>query len=80
MCLAVPMEIVRLLPENKAIMRQGGIELKADVSLLSGPKVGDFTIVHAGFALEKVEPEEAERQIERWDTLQSGDNGISGFG
>ncbi len=80
MCLAVPMEIVRLLPENKAIMRQGGIELKADVSLLLGPKVGDFTIVHAGFALEKVEPEEAERQIERWDMLQAGDNGITGFG
>lgn len=80
MCLAVPMEIVRLVPEKKAVMRQGGLQLKADVSLLSDPKVGDYAIVHAGFALEKVEQEEAEKQIERWDILQSEENGETGFG
>ncbi len=73
MCLAVPMEIISLLPENKALVRQGNVELEADVSLLEEPRVGDFTIIHAGFALEKVEGGEAEEQIGRWDTLQQAD-------
>ena len=80
MCLAVPMEIVRILPKQKAIAEQGGVQLEADVSLLTDPKIGDFTIIHAGFALEKVEQEEAEVQIERWKTLQSEQDGNTGFG
>ena len=80
MCLAVPMEIVRILPKQKAIVEQGGVQLEADVSLLTDPKIGDFTIIHAGFALEKVEQEEAEVQIERWKTLQSEQDGNTGFG
>lgn len=79
MCLAVPMEIIELLPQNKALVRQGNVRLEADVSLLEDPKVGDFTIVHAGFALEKVEGDEAETQIGRWDTLQDEGRPVDGF-
>ena len=78
MCLAVPMEIIELLPENKAIVRQGKVTLEADVSLLQEPRVGDFTIVHAGFALEKMEEDEAGEHIGRWEILQNGGEETSG--
>lgn len=80
MCLAVPMEIIQLLPDGKAFVRQGKVTLEADVSLLQEPKVGDFTIVHAGFALEKVEKDEAAEQIGRWDILQGEGEETGGYG
>ena len=80
MCLAVPMEILRLLPDNRAVVRQGGVTLEADVSLLDDPRVGDFTIVHAGFALEKIEEDEAADQIGRWEILQNEGKETDGFG
>lgn len=74
------MEIIELLPDKKALVRQGKVTLEADVSLLQNPQIGDYTIVHAGFALEKVEDEEAAVQIDRWDSLQDEGEGTSGFG
>ncbi|MFP4562460.1 MAG: HypC/HybG/HupF family hydrogenase formation chaperone [Spirochaetia bacterium] len=80
MCLAVPMEIVQLLPDNKAVVRQGKVTLEADVSLLREPRVGDYTIIHAGFALEKMEEDEAAEQLGRWELLQSEEEDTSGCG
>lgn len=72
MCLAVPMEITKLLPGGKAVVRQGSVTLEADITLLEDPQVGDFAVIHAGFALEKVAQTEAENQVERWNSLQHG--------
>jgi hydrogenase expression/formation protein HypC len=74
------MEIVRLLPNDRALVRQGEVTLEADVSLIEEPEVGEFTIVHAGFALEKIAVDEAAEQIDRWETLQDGREDPSGFG
>ena len=62
MCLAIPMKIVRLMPDNKAIVSRGGVNFEADISLLDGPAEGDYTIVHAGFALEIMDSAEAREQ------------------
>ena len=69
MCLAVPMEIVKLLDEETAVVQQGDVSLEANISLLEDPSPGDFVIVHAGFAIEKINLDEAEKRIEMIDAV-----------
>ena len=67
MCLAVPGRIVRI-DGNKAEIDFGGIRRTADISLVS-VEVGGYVIVHAGFAIAKVDREEALKTIELWDEI-----------
>ena len=63
MCLAVPAKIEELLPSEMAKVRIGESEtfLTASTMLLPEPaKVGDYVIVHAGFILHVLPPEQAE--------------------
>ena len=64
MCLAVPLVIVRLLDSERALARQGETELEVDVSLVPGIAPGDYVIVHAGFAIQRLELDDAEERIE----------------
>lgn len=62
MCLAIPAQIVELLPGDMAKVRVGesSTYLTASAMLLpEPPEVGDYAIVHAGFILHKLSPEEA---------------------
>lgn len=63
MCLAIPAEVVQI--ENEmATVRVGDALRKASLMLLPEmPGLGDYVIVHAGFALHKVDPEEAQESI-----------------
>ena len=72
MCLAIPMEIVELFPQDKALVQQGNVQVEADISLLENPKPGDFVIVHAGYAIETLEPEEAQSRIEMFREFGDG--------
>jgi hydrogenase expression/formation protein HypC len=63
------MEIVKLLGNDTATVQQGAIQLEANISLLEDPQPGDFVIVHAGFAIEKIDLEEAEKRIEMIDAV-----------
>ena len=59
MCLAVPMKLVEITGSGVGKVDAGGV--KADVSLAMAPdaKMGDYLIVHAGFAIEILDHEEA---------------------
>ena len=66
MCLAIPAKIVELLPSEMARVRIGESStfLSASTMLLPEmPQVGDYVIVHAGFAMHKLDPEEAEASL-----------------
>jgi hydrogenase expression/formation protein HypC len=52
MCLAVPGKIIELNGE-KAVIDFDGIRRSAVVSLLQDPRVGEYVIVHAGFAIQR---------------------------
>lgn len=41
----------------------GGVQRKIAVNFLNNPRIGDYVIVHAGFAIEKINPEEAEETL-----------------
>jgi hydrogenase expression/formation protein HypC len=63
MCLAVPLEIVSLASGQRAVVRRGEGSFAIDVSLLEAPKVGDFVLVHAGYAIGTVDRTEAEETL-----------------
>jgi len=66
MCLAIPSQIVELLDNDMARARVGNSQtyLTACVSLLPEPaQVGDYMIVHAGFAMHRLDPAEAEASL-----------------
>lgn len=63
MCLAVPVEVVALMGSGRALAAIGGVRREIDVSLLDDLKVGDFVILHVGFALQKLNRAEAEKTL-----------------
>ncbi|NPV60447.1 MAG: HypC/HybG/HupF family hydrogenase formation chaperone [Actinobacteria bacterium] len=64
MCLAVPAEVVELMDDDLAVIEIGGVRKEISLMLVDGAEVGDFVLVHAGFAIEKVDPEEARKTLE----------------
>ena len=68
MCLAIPMK-VKSVQDNLATVEVGGVEYQANLYLLSDVKVGDYLIVHAGFAIEKLDEDEARKSLEMWQEI-----------
>ena len=62
MCLAIPAEIVQI-EDEMAVVRVGDTFRKASLMLLPEVSLGDYVIVHAGFALHRVDPEEARESL-----------------
>ena len=64
MCLAIPARVEELLPPDQAIVNLGGVRKDISLALVDDVAVGDYVIVHVGYALQKLDPEEAERTLE----------------
>lgn len=58
MCVAVPAEIIKIYGEEAAA-GLGGNTRRVSIALTPGVKVGDFVLIHAGYALERIDPAEA---------------------
>ncbi|MFB8830329.1 HypC/HybG/HupF family hydrogenase formation chaperone [Azotobacter sp. CWF10] len=63
MCLAIPVRIEELLDEQSAVACIGGLRKTINVALLDDLKVGDYVILHVGFALQKLDEAEAQRTL-----------------
>jgi hydrogenase expression/formation protein HypC len=61
MCLAVPAKVVEIVDEENQIAKVeiGGVRRNISVALLDDVRVGDWVLVHVGFAIQKVDEEEA---------------------
>jgi hydrogenase expression/formation protein HypC len=70
MCLAVPMKIVKILEEGKALVKQDDLETEVYLSLIQAPNVGDYVIVHAGYAIDLLDLEEAEERLKLFRALE----------
>lgn len=63
MCLAIPIRVDALLPDDRARVTLGGVSKVVSIALLEGVRVGDYVLVHVGYALSRLNPEEAERTM-----------------
>ena len=63
MCLAIPVRVVELVGDDDAIVDLDGIRKQVSLALVDGVAVGDSLILHVGYALTRVDPEEAARTL-----------------
>ena len=63
MCLAIPARIVELLPGDACRVELGGVRKEVSLALIDGAAVGDYVIVHVGYALSKLDQDEAEQTL-----------------
>ncbi|MDH4198399.1 MAG: HypC/HybG/HupF family hydrogenase formation chaperone [Candidatus Aminicenantes bacterium] len=63
MCLAIPVKIKRRLDAETGLVDYLGNEMRVNLSFLPGVKVGDFVIVHAGFAISRLDAREARKTL-----------------
>jgi hydrogenase expression/formation protein HypC len=68
MCLAIPAKVVELFPEeqNRALIEVVGVRRSIDTGLLADdpPKMGDWVLIHVGFAMSKISEEQALDQLQ----------------
>ncbi|MGJ4891752.1 HypC/HybG/HupF family hydrogenase formation chaperone [Bradyrhizobium sp. HKCCYLR20261] len=64
MCLAIPAEVIKLLPDDMAIVSIDGVSKEVSVALIEQVAVGDYVILHVGHALAKIDPEEARETLD----------------
>lgn len=70
MCLAIPAQIVECLPDQAAIVTIGGVRKHISLALLPCEvKVGDFVIVHVGFALNKLDETAARQTLKDFEAM-----------
>ena len=70
MCLALPAQVTELLPDESAKVNLGGITKTVSLALVSDVAVGDYVIVHVGYALSVIDPEEAARTLALFAELE----------
>jgi len=69
MCLAIPMKILKI-ERDRARVSSPGIQRTIGINFLKNPKIGDYVIVHAGFAIEKLDPVKAEETLKILEELK----------
>lgn len=85
MCLAIPSRVTEV-GEAEALVDHGGVKRRVRLDLLAEPvEVGDYLLVHTGFAIQRIAPSEAEETLKLFDELlraTSDDEGppLSGSG
>ncbi len=62
MCLAIPTKILSIQGDN-ATIELGGMQREVSLMLLDGASVGEWVIIHAGFAIEKLSEEDAQQTL-----------------
>ena len=63
MCLGVPMKIVEMKDADCGTAELEGVRYAVSLNLLEEPKIGDYVIVHAGFAIERLDEDEANERL-----------------
>jgi len=63
MCLALPALVVALEQDGMAVVALEGVKKRISLALVEDVAVGDYVLIHVGYALHKVSTEEAERTL-----------------
>ncbi|MBU0752228.1 MAG: HypC/HybG/HupF family hydrogenase formation chaperone [Gammaproteobacteria bacterium] len=63
MCLAIPVRVVELLPDERCVVDLSGVKKEISLALVSDVAVGDYVILHVGYALSKLDEAEAAKTL-----------------
>lgn len=63
MCLALPARVIGINDDQHAVVELGGVRKTISLALVDGIHVGDFVIVHVGYALTRLDPDQAEATL-----------------
>ena len=72
MCLALPCRIVELRGADQALIDVAGVGKEISLALVEDVAVGDYVIVHVGYALTRLDPEGAEKTLALFAELGAG--------
>lgn len=76
MCLAVPMRIEEINEDLIGVAEIDGVRHEVNLTLVDGVRKGDYVIVHAGFAIERLDEAEADARLELFaELVQHAQNG-----
>jgi len=68
MCIAIPLQVIELY-DDEALVYYKGVKMKVNILLLENVALGDYVLVHAGCAIEKLDKQEAEETKKIFDEL-----------
>jgi len=63
MCLAIPIRVDALLSDDMARVTLNGVTKCVSIALLEDVRVGDYLLIHVGYALARLDPDEAEQTL-----------------
>ena len=69
MCLAVPLKLIEINGKT-AIGEAMGVSREVRVDFIRDPKPGEYVIVHAGFAIERLSEQQAQLDLEAWAEVE----------
>ena len=70
MCIAAPAHVIEINREDNWLVADfGGARQQAKIDLLPEVEIGDYVLIHAGYAIEKLSEEAAKESLEAWEEL-----------
>lgn len=76
MCLAIPVRVETLNGTESAIVNLVGVRKEISLALVDDVAVGDYVIVHVGFALQKIDPDEVAQTLKLFAELGVTESGV----
>lgn len=70
MCLAVPALVVERVEGDDAMIDAGGVRKRVSLALVPEANAGNYVIVHAGYAISRLDPDEAEATLALFAQMQ----------
>lgn len=63
MCLAIPARVAEILENELAVVELGGVKKQISLAMVDDVAVGDYVIVHVGYAINRLDPDEAAKTL-----------------
>lgn len=79
MCLAIPMKLIEITGEGVGKVDAGGVRAEVSLAMVPGVEVGDYLIVHAGFAIEVLDQEEAQIRLDLFQEFAEATQGLEDY-
>jgi hydrogenase expression/formation protein HypC len=79
MCLAIPMKLIEITGEGAGKVDAGGVRAEVSLAMVPDAEIGDYLIVHAGFAIEVLDQEEAQIRLDLFQEIAEATQGLEDY-